>query len=222
MEKQQEPNDTHKSDILPDYKQTYAEFQHSTRNNPEQLEDTTDTAYQNCTQCNKNVPVNEFQMHTDRHIAFKLSQEQRIEYRSQLKLKSSPSNVSPANKRIKMENSKSTEKTKPLSLDKFFKRTTDATATAGTCHSDSTIVDKEMCRDCGKLIATDSISMHADYHTAKRLQFQINQQNGPTIQKNSSQLSQSNQKSQLKVKSNKNSNKTSTNKSKSITSFFTK
>lgn len=207
-----------------DYKQTYAEF-HQPHKIPEQLEV---TDFQYCTQCNKNVPLIEFQMHTDRHIAFQLSQQQRIEYRSQLKIKLSPTNQSPANKRIKIESSKSngtSGRTKPsssssLSLDSFFKRTTEKTATEQASSSD-TIFDKEICRYCGKLIAIDSIEIHSDYHAAKRLQFQIDQEEGNTSNvKSAKPLSQISKKPQIKSKNNNTNNKVPTNKLKSITSFF--
>lgn len=147
-------------------------------------------------------------MHTDAHLAFQLSQQQRIEYRNQLKANS------PANKRIKLE-SKSGSDTKVSAklLETFLKRQPDANAS-------SSAMPKEMCRYCGKLLATDAIGEHMDNHAAKRLQFQLDQQEQQAQQKsNSSPILLTNGKKIVKGKT-KASAREDKAKVPSITAFF--
>lgn len=199
-----ETNDTCKEG----YKQTYAEFHQPTMDGIQQLLST--ESMQRCSQCKKNVPIIEYQTHADAHLAFQLSQQQRIEYRNQLKAKSP---ASPASKRLKLE-SKCGANTKVSAklLETFLKRQTDENAASA--------VQKEMCRYCGKLVASDAIGEHMDYHAAKRLQFQFDQQEQQSQRKsNSSPVLLTNGKKSSKGKP-KASAKEVKAKESSIATFF--
>lgn len=141
-----------------DYKKSYAEFY--TPANLPQLKEL-------CSQCNKKIPVIEMLAHNDAHFAFQLSQEQRQEFRDQLKLKTN----SPAAKKPKLERNLSANK-KPGSQTTTFNTINKFLLKSSNDSVD--VNDREKCPDCGKLIAINAIAEHSDWHTAKKLQQELN------------------------------------------------
>lgn len=189
------------------YMSTYAEFVRPT---------IPDDFYETCSQCNKKVLTVEMQSHTDMHLAFQLSQQQRLEFRSQLKIKSSTSppvakkpkldrniNLNSSNssggKTVRNTNPSSSSSNIKGSLTKYFEQKKE----------DANDMQVK-CDECGKYIKMESVAEHSDYHTAKKLQMEINSLNpsGAVI----SSVSSKNTKGKSKTDS--------TSKERSIASFF--
>lgn len=144
---------------VPDYKLSYAEFQIPT-NMPD--------LYEKCTQCSKRVLLSEIQSHNDAHFAFQLSQEQRMEFRTQTKQTTSKS---PATKKIKLDRNLLNEKSTAVNsnlIQKFL--------TKGQTVPISAADDQTKCSECGNFISIEKITEHMDYHTAKRLQMELNKE----------------------------------------------
>lgn len=203
----------------PDYLQSYAEF----------YQPAIDVPKVECTQCGKKVNAHDIQIHTDEHFAFQLTQEQRVEFQSQLKR--SISSTTPAAKKQKTTaNSKTKTPPKIASIQKFLvqKSETDDDAVPGPSTSTASNVETEKCAECGKNIPIVDLFEHMDFHAAKKLHDELmraeaaaNRTNNNTIQ-NSAGKSVSTSKSK---KTNKKTASNSTNKTtpaamKNISSFF--
>lgn len=160
----------------PDYTTTYVEFLRPT---------IPDEFFEACTQCNKKLLSVEMQSHLDMHLAFQLSQEQRIEFRSQLKTKqlTSPpvakkpkldrnTNVSGSSgsgsKVASNKSSSSSGSSGKGSLIKYFEQKKENAPESPA--SESSV----KCDECGRFIEIESVGEHSDYHTAKNLQMEIN------------------------------------------------
>ncbi|GAB0093788.1 DNA polymerase eta [Sergentomyia squamirostris] len=173
----------------PEYKKTYAEFTRP------QLPEEFMTV---CEMCNKRISQFEANSHADYHLALKMSQDQRIEFRQSIKEKKP---APPAAKKMKM--------TKP---------STNPTITKFLSNSQmqqSPGKPTELCSECGKQIPIDELVEHSDYHLAKRTQIELNRQ------ENSAQKTI--QPSQKKKNSKSGQKASSTGKSSkvpSIASFF--
>lgn len=153
----------------PDYQTTYAEFQCPVSTLTLELPS---SAMEKCTQCNKKVLLSEMQSHSDAHFAFQLSQQQRAEFRSQIKPKITPP-PPPATKKQKLDRTlpggSNKQTIKPAGgnsslLNIFLVKT--------AAHISSENSSK--CIECGKTIEMEKIAEHADYHAAKRLQMELN------------------------------------------------
>lgn len=155
------------------YMETYAEFQR-----PQFFE--INIPEVKCSQCNKMVKETEFQPHTDAHLAFQLSQEQRLEFRKQLKTTTNTKPVPPAKKpkhSTKSQLNTSTAGSGAPSLHKFLVKRESSENLTATSNGDSAELgeDEEMCSECGRKIRISEIAEHINFHAAKRLQMQINQ-----------------------------------------------
>lgn len=150
----------------PDYRTTYAEFQCPVSTLSLELPL---SAMEKCTQCNKKVLISEMQSHSDAHFAFQLSQEQRVEFRSQLKPKITP--PPPPSKKQKLDrnlpggSNKITPAGGNLNLLNKFLVKTSANNSNENCSK---------CIECGSAIEIGKIAEHADYHAAKRIQIELN------------------------------------------------
>ncbi|XP_058468016.1 DNA polymerase eta [Malaya genurostris] len=105
-----------------------------------------------CTECKTNIPENEMQSHRDFHLALQLSQKQREDFRNELK-----------QKKILPEVKSKTSTT--AKLTQFLKQQVTG----------NSITPTERCTECGKFIPCANLSEHTDYHTARKLQFELNQ-----------------------------------------------
>lgn len=179
-----------------------------------------DDFYEICTQCKKKLLTIEMQSHLDMHLAFQLSEEQRMEFRSQLKVKSSSSS-SPVAKKPKLDRSSSTNLNASGSSGSSGKASRNIDSNGGSRaagsltkyfaqKTDEVPESSVRCDECGKFIQIDSVAEHSDYHTAKKLQMEFNLSSvGGAVLGASSN------------KSVKSRNRTdSTSKKRSIASFF--
>lgn len=159
-----------------DYTTTYVEFQR-----PEIPDD----FFEICSQCNKKLLIVEMQSHLDMHLAFKLSQEQRIEFRSQLKTTSSkPSTSSPVAKKLKLDRSLTVSNASGSKVGDSSGK--GALTKYLTQRTDNVPESSVKCDECGKFIGLESVVEHSDYHTAKKLQMEINSSNGGVVSGNTS------------------------------------
>lgn len=222
------------------YTQTYAEFQR-----PAHLQFEIPTTI--CTQCNQPVKVTELQSHADAHLAYQLSQEQRVEFRSQLKLNVKSAVISsPAPKRLKISTrsasntiTTSTSNVIP-SIDRFLiKKETAVSNPAPQNHpandgcaepepstSNGPSIDAETCSECQKPIPIRDIVEHMDYHMARKLQLELQRAEMSSLNAFRSDISNRNNTQTNKIVDVKSKKKVasggkSTN-IKSVASFFTK
>lgn len=141
--------------------------------------DATEDDYINCDKCGKKILSYALQTHMDYHYAFEVSQEQRANYRQEIlsKVKSSTKTSPPAKKlktnpnsnliANKNSNKKVQNKTSIIQknvIDKFLIKKDDS----------SNIEPKELCTECNIQIPITKLLEHQDYHTAKRLQIEMN------------------------------------------------
>lgn len=147
-----------------DYRQTYAEF-----SRPPSLPN---PVQKPCPECGNNVPENELQSHLDFHFALQLSQQQREEFRSEIKTKY----VSPSTAKPKTVSSTLRAKPKAPLIDKFL--------TAANASNTSTDDVTTACSECGKLIPTANMPEHLDYHAARKLQIELNKLEMHTVKSN--------------------------------------
>lgn len=193
-----------------DYTKTYAEFLRPT---------IPDEFFEVCTQCNKKLLSIEMQSHMDMHLAFQLSQEQRVEFRSQLKTKQSTS--SPVAKKPKLD--RNTNVSNSTGSSSKVVRNTSSSASGGkgaltkyfeqkkeNATESSASESSVKCDECGRFIEIECVAEHSDYHTAKNLQMEINSLNTSTVV--ASSASSKNPKSKSRTDS--------TSKKRSIASFF--
>lgn len=152
-----------------EYMQTYAEFYQPPPVTLPKVQ---------CAQCGKQVYAHEIQIHTDEHLAFQLTQEQRDEFRSQLKRATPATSMTPSGKKQKTTagNSKTKTPTNGLpSIQRFLMKpdrqeeTIDAVAST----SSAADIETEKCAECGKHIRIIDLFEHMDYHAAKKLQDEL-------------------------------------------------
>uniref|UniRef100_A0A6E8VEL7 DNA polymerase eta n=1 Tax=Anopheles coluzzii TaxID=1518534 RepID=A0A6E8VEL7_ANOCL len=166
-----------RTDAKPDYKETYAEYSFQV---PEpNLE---------CPQCKKPIPEHEFQSHQDFHFALSLSQQQRDEFRNDLKTKMTSKSPLPAKRPSKAVVSAGPTSggngapSANLSIARFLSKVSPESirsssaevATGSNSKADEVPENHTKCSDCGKFIPLDSLDQHNDYHVAKRLQQELN------------------------------------------------
>lgn len=225
---------------VPDYKQTYAEFQR-----PDTFALTISMI--TCTQCNKPIRETEMQTHTDAHLAFQLSQEQRVQFRSQLLTNTKPSVSTPPAKRPKTSNTSSVtakattatslsidkflvKKDKSFESDKSFQSSEASTSLNEPSTSGTQLEEVEKCSECDKSIPISEIIEHMDYHVAKNLQEELQREDaGSHIAR--SDISHKNNNNNNSTKKSKSNNvkskkgggaKSNVANVKSVASFFTK
>lgn len=146
---------------LTDYTQTYAEFYRPPPSH--------ELPKVKCSQCNKMVNAHELQVHTDEHFAFQLTQEQRVEFQSQLQTSTAAAATPPAAKKMKTSKS-STTTTNTFSIDKFLVKKLASHHDESVPGSSRAIhIETETCDECGKNIPIADILEHIDYHAAKKL-----------------------------------------------------
>lgn len=214
-EQQSRPESPAPSTSNANYMHTYAEFYKA----PE-------VPKVECTQCGKKVNAHEIQIHTDEHLAFQLTQEQRVEFQSQLK-RNIPSTTPAAKKQKTTTNNKSKSPPKVASIQKFLVKADQVDTTATPSTSTATDVETEKCQECGKYVPIVDLFEHMDFHAAKKLQEELmkaeiaNRTNNNTIQnsggKNVSAVK--GKKSKTKTSGNASSNN-APNAMKNISSFF--
>lgn len=153
-----------------DYMQSYAEFYQPP---------TIELPKVQCSQCQQQVYAHEIQIHTDEHLAFQLTQEQRDEFRSQLKRATPATAITPSGKKQKTAgaaNSKTKTPTNVPSIQRFLMKPTDRqeeTIDAVASTSSAAHVETEKCAECGKHIPIIDLFEHMDYHAAKKLQDEL-------------------------------------------------
>lgn len=197
-----------------DYMQTYAEFYKPS-----------DVPKVECTQCGKKVNAHEIQIHNDEHFAFQLTQEQRIEFQSQLK-RNITSTTPAAKKQKTAANNKSKSPQKLASIQKFLVKPSQNDTKSTPTTSAACDVETEKCQECGKNISIVDLFEHMDFHAAKKLQDELmraeiaNRTNNNTIQSSVGKSFSTGKGKKTKTKTSGNSNNNTPNAMKNITSFF--
>lgn len=162
---------TEPEEILPEigesskqnYKETYAEYFVPKQNS---------TIFVTCELCEQEIDEDEVDSHKDFHFALQLSQQQRTEFRNEIKHKTTTS--FPLNKKRKIQTSTgNSNKSKPIDsklrpIGNFLFKPKPKTS----------LPDKltEKCLECERFIPVDSLTEHADYHAAKKLQIELNRE----------------------------------------------
>lgn len=204
----QEMTRTNSTSAQSDYIQTYAEFYVPAKVEAPKVE---------CSQCGKQVNAHEMQVHTDEHLAFQLTQEDRVEFRSQLKRGNESTTPAAKKQKTATNNKVKSPPEKMPSIERFLKKD-DSMAIPTTSIADN--VETEKCTECGRMIPIVELFEHMDYHAAKKLHNELmrseamaNQSNNNTVKNNPSL-----------VKSKKSKKNTSTKGTpsamKNIASFF--
>uniref|UniRef100_A0A182SYC1 UBZ3-type domain-containing protein n=1 Tax=Anopheles maculatus TaxID=74869 RepID=A0A182SYC1_9DIPT len=183
-------NDTHEEKS--DYKETYAEYLYQVPE-PEPLT-------LECPQCKKHIPEHEYQSHQDFHFALSLSQQQRDEFRNDLKSKITAKSPFPVKRPSKPISSASSAATSSgggstssganLSIERFLSKVSPESMRPSSSEMAVKASSKEndpseshtKCPDCGKMIPSESMTEHNDYHVAKRLQQELNRLEAPPSQ----------------------------------------
>lgn len=188
------------------YMQTYAEFY-----NPANV------VKVQCKQCDKMIIASEIQVHNDAHLAFQINEEQRTEFRNQLKR--THVSKTPVKKKQKTVAS---NKTETSSIQNYFvkKRETSPQPSTSTVEA----VEMEKCAECGKEIPIVELFEHMDFHAAKRLHDELmktdTKANRPNDSSTGKKSLDSNKRSTHKTKkSDKNANVKNT-AVRNITTFF--
>lgn len=208
---------------LKDYRSQYAEFA-VPEFRPEFLQ------FMNCSTCGAKIlndPLS-IQTHQDHHFAQELSQQQRHEYRDEIRTKinsvKSPPNNTVANKKSKKTQPINNAIKKSLNADitKFLKPSSPLSPSSPSnqipqAEYDSTSM--EICDICKEPVKFDDILEHKDFHLAKQLQKKLNQLEVHTVEVVKKSLPESTRK-------NLNSSIMSSTRSakvtaKPITQFFT-
>lgn len=197
-----------------DFMQTYAEFYV-----PPEIE----VPKVECTQCGKKVNAHEIQIHTDEHFAFQLTQEQRVEFQSQLKR--SISTTTPAAKKQKTAtNAKTKSPPKIASIQKFLVKPGQEPVTAGPSTSTASDVETEKCAECGKNIPIVDLFEHMDFHAAKKLHDELMKAETAANRTNNNTIPSNTGKNRSTSKTKKTNKKATTNATptamKNISSFF--
>lgn len=152
------------------YLQTYAEF------NPDPLLLELLNPKEECPDCGKMIAKLDLVSHLDRHLAFQISNEQRLEFRSQKRTSGSPLT---SNQPISKKTAKAkprTIKTPVNSIEKYAVKKSEAGDTVPGATEGMT-----KCEDCQKYIPTAEKMSHRDYHLAKNLRAE-NLKTTPTVE----------------------------------------
>lgn len=170
-----------------------------------------------CEHCDKMVVATEIQVHTDAHLAFKLSEEERTEFRNELKR--SHVSKTPIEKRQKTSAS---NKADTSSIQKYFVKKQETSPQPST--STVQAVEMEKCTECGKAIPIVELFEHMDFHAAKRLQEELMKTDIKAIRPNDSStgkksLSSNNKSTNKSKKSDTNAN-VKNSAVRNITTFF--
>lgn len=142
------------------YKQTYAEFKHTEmfdKLNPPQ----------ECLECGKMIRKFDMLTHVDGHIAMKLSNEQREEFRAEQKKKYSTPG--------------STKKVPKVKTSSSSKLTTMQSFVSKTSVVDESDANKIQCDECNKMIESNEFMLHQDYHLAQKLRWEQFRENSGVI-----------------------------------------
>ncbi|KAL9907126.1 DNA polymerase eta [Glossina fuscipes fuscipes] len=133
-----------------------------------------------CTECGCEIPDNpvSIQTHNDRHIAQKLSEQQRLEYRNTIKTKSAHTSKSPTSstntKKSKKDSNVDTRKPSAMGNIKKFFKPKQLKENRNVMETESTS-DRILCDICKEYISKESAQEHQDFHVAKNLQRELNQ-----------------------------------------------
>ncbi|KAG6448685.1 DNA polymerase eta [Manduca sexta] len=119
-----------------------------------------------CPECGKKVAIDQFETHSDYHLALKLRDEDRQQMRKD-KVKVNAIPIPPAeDKRKKKKTDEPVIKNDTKSLANFLVKLNDNIVT-------------EMCSECGKKIPVEKFAEHLDFHEAQRLNRQLNKKATP-------------------------------------------
>lgn len=207
QEMKQTNSPTPSTSARPDYMETYAEFYAPAKVEVPKVE---------CSQCGKKVNEHEMQVHTDEHLAFQLTQEERVEFRNQLK-RSNESTTPTAKKQKTSANNKVKSPPKKMpSIEKFLRKD-DSMAIPSTSTADN--VEAEKCAECGKMIPIVDLFEHMDYHAAKKLHSELMRSEAMANQANNNTIKNTSLSKSKKSKKNT-STKDKPNAMKNIASFF--
>uniref|UniRef100_A0AAG5D1G6 DNA polymerase eta n=1 Tax=Anopheles atroparvus TaxID=41427 RepID=A0AAG5D1G6_ANOAO len=175
----QKPEDT--AEVKhPTYKETYAEFCFLPTSEPV-------TVTVDCQQCGKKIPENDYLSHQDFHFALSLSQQQRDEFRNDLKSKmgstANPTKVTksplPAKRTAKpIPASSSLSTVSGVSIERFLSKARSPEKGAPSSSASET-ENHRRCPECGKMINLQAMPEHNDYHVAKRLQQELHRLEPP-------------------------------------------
>lgn len=191
-----------------DYMQTYAEFY------VEKVE---------CKQCGKMIAASDIQVHTDAHLAFQIIEEQREEFRNQLKrphLSKTPIK--------KKQKSSATNKTETSLIQKYLVKRQDtcpqpSTSSAVAAAATAVAVEMEKCSECSKNIPIVELFEHMDFHAAKRLHDELMKTDIKAMRTNDTSTGKksagSNKRSLTKMKKSDKANVKNT-AVRNITAFF--
>lgn len=183
-----------------------------------------------CSQCGKQVNAHEIQIHNDEHLAFQLTQEQREEFRNQLKrtIVATPATSSGKKQKTTAATIKSkTASSHMSSIQKFLVKpghsdSADIASTSATADTIATNVETEKCIECGKNIPITDLFEHMDYHAAKKLHdellkndLQVNRPNDSIVNSKHSTTGKS-----KKTKKTTSSTSSGVKAVKNIASFF--
>lgn len=163
--------------LIEDYKTTYLEYY-----KPPGIE----IVKVECEKCGKPIPDFEYTSHLDFHFALDLSQQQRVDFRNEIKQKASKTHTaSPPIK--KQKKSQSQRDAKIPSIDTFLVKSTlsqpqipiinvpsSDNTTNETFNESIQTFDTEKCTECEKFIRITDLLEHSDYHAAQRLQSEMN------------------------------------------------
>lgn len=205
------------SSTKPDYKQSYAEFYSASKIELPKVE---------CTQCGKTVNAHELQIHTDEHLAFQLTQEQRTEFQNQIK-RNVPTTIPAAKKQKTTTNNKNeTTVNKVASIQKFLVKPGQDDSAPTPSTSTQIDIDTEKCTECGKNIPVTEILEHMDFHAAKKLHEEliraemVIRTNNNTVQNISGKNASTGKSKKSTKKTASTSKSNNPNAMKNIASFF--
>ncbi|KAI8122332.1 DNA polymerase eta [Lucilia cuprina] len=205
-----------------DYRSQYAEFA-IPEFRPEFLE------FTNCSKCGAKIlnDSTSIQTHQDHHFAQELSQQQRHEFRDEIRTKinsskSPPNNVNNKKSKKVQHLNNSIKKPKNADITKFLKPSTLSSSSIceqNQSSENSNTKNMEICDICKLPISIDEILEHKDFHMAKDLQRKLNQLEVNTVEvvkKPVSNLSRKSLNSSMMAPS-----RSSKVTAKPITQFFT-
>ncbi|XP_037811260.1 DNA polymerase eta [Lucilia sericata] len=166
-----------------DYRSQYAEFA-IPEFRPEFLQ------FTNCSKCGAKIlnDPTSIQTHQDHHFAQELSQQQRHEFRDEIRTKINSSKSPPVNnkksKKAQLHNN-TIKKTLNADITKFLKPSTLASSTIceqNQSSENSNTPNMVICDICKLPISIDEILEHKDFHMAKDLQRKLNQLEVNTVE----------------------------------------
>lgn len=120
-----------------------------------------------CEECGTMLGKNELQIHTDAHLAIRMSQEPQERYQRGLKRKTTALTISRSSKKSRNGQSLQSQSS-GFSIEKFLVRPSTSEATEYQCGP-----EMKKCDKCNKLIPSAELTEHMDFHIAKNLQFEM-------------------------------------------------